>query len=241
LQPDQHVIRHANGTTRPMPVCAYPHYTRNGEAVYGEKQGPTPTVNGYIEFAYAGAPTTSVCSPSSFSFFSSLWSVPSAPTSNDGQVLFYFPGLENAQGSVILQPVLQWNDPFPSAWGVAGWHCCPSGVAWEATPQKVSPGDTIYGAMVCSAGLPSPCTSWNVETIDLQNGNSSLLNNTSSLNQTFNVAFAGALEAYYVKQCTDFPPSDAVSFNNLILANNLGQQINPNWSVAPASSALTPQ
>jgi len=62
--------------------------------------------------------------------------------------------------------------------------------------------------------------------------------NTSSLNQTFNWAFAGVLEAYNIKQCPDFPGSGggAISFHNMVLKDNLGQQItNPNWSVNPAS------
>jgi hypothetical protein len=171
---------------------------------------------------------------------SAVWSVPSAPTSNDGQILFYFPGLE---GPSILQPVLGWNKDFPSAWSIASWHCCPSGITVEATPRKVSPGDTIYGVIFCSSALPS-CAAWSVYTVDLQNFSSSLMDNTSDLNQTFNWAYAGVLEAYNIKQCSDFPGSGggAISFHNIVLNDNLGHQIaNPNWSVSPASGTLTPQ
>jgi hypothetical protein len=238
LEPDQHVIRHANGQTSPMPACAYPHYTPKGEAVDGGKEGAKEFINGWIESA-------SVSTTSSYSLLSATWSVPMPPTSNDGQTLFYFPGLEDsaAQTTYILQPVLGWNKDFPSAWSIASWHCCPSGIVVEATPAKVSPGDTIYGVMMCTSGLPS-CTSWDVYTVDLQNGNSSMLFNTSSLGQTFNWAFAGVLEAYNIKQCTDFPGSGGgtISFHDILLNDNLGQQIaNPNWSVNPASGTLTPQ
>jgi len=76
----------------------------------------------------------------------------------------------------------------------------------------------------------------------LQNGASSRLLQTSSFNQIFNWAFAGALEVYNIKQCTDFPSNGVISFHNIQLTNNLGQLIaRPNWSVSNASSTLTPQ
>src|ERR1700730_2616711 len=38
LLPEQRVIQHPNGTTQPMPVCAYPHYRADGEAVMGDER-----------------------------------------------------------------------------------------------------------------------------------------------------------------------------------------------------------
>jgi hypothetical protein len=236
LRSDQGVIQHKDRTTSKIPACAHPHYRPNGEAVHGDERAlKVPNVTGWLENA-------SVTTTGSFGLLSAEWSVPYPPASNDGQTLYYFPGLEDTNDVVtILQPVLGWNSDFPSAWGIASWNCCENGTTYEATPQRVSPGDTIYGVTGCAAGGTS-CTSWNVVTTDMQNGKSSQLLNTSSFNQIFNWAFGGVLEVYNVKQCPDFPTNYYISFNNILLENNLGVLIpNPNWSVGTPSSGVTPQ
>ena len=100
------------------------------------------------------------------------WTVPPTPTSNDGQTVYYFPGLQDINDVVtIIQPVLGWNADYASAWGIASWNCCESRTTYEAPPQRVSPGDTILGYMfeTCVAGALS-CGSWDIVTWDAQNG-----------------------------------------------------------------------
>jgi hypothetical protein len=258
LHSDRQLIQHPNGTSTQMPTCAHPHYTTYGEAVSGDKRGPlTPSTIPTISHAWieSASVTTSFLtvgvgggsgSPSAvWPFFGTLsaeWSVPYTPASHDGQTLFYFPGLEDGPGSVILQPVLGWNADFASAWGIASWHCCPGGITVEATPQQVSPGDSIYGVMGCASGTTTSCTSWNISACDMQNGRCSQMLGTSSLGAIFVWAFAGALEVYNVVQCSDFPSNGLISFHDIQLVNNLGQLIaSPNWSANPAPSTLTPQ
>jgi len=94
---------------------------------------------------------------------------PPAPASNNGQTLYFFPGLEDIDDVVtIIQPILGWNSDYASAWGIASWNCCVSGTTYEAKPQRVSSGDTILGYMfdTCAAGMLS-CTSWDIVTSDL--------------------------------------------------------------------------
>ena len=51
-----------------------------------------------------------VTTTSSYGGLHALWSVPPTPPSNDGQILYFFPRLEDLQDVVtILQPVLGWN------------------------------------------------------------------------------------------------------------------------------------
>jgi hypothetical protein len=213
--------------------------------VLGDEQGvEAPNIShAWIEYA-------SVTTTSSYGELYAEWTVPPTPTSNDGQTLFFFPGLEDSKDVVtILQPVLGWNSDYASAWGIASWNCCEKGTTYEATPQPVSPGDTILGYMfdTCSAGTLS-CGSWNIVTWDLQNGNYSQLLNTSSFKQTFNWAFAGAVEVYNIKQCTDYPSngtyygSHAISFNEVGLYNDSFALIaSPAWSISNVSTGLTPQ
>ena len=245
LRPDDHVIRHPNGSSSNMHVCAYPHYRANGDKVVGdERAAKDPNIShAWIEYA-------SVTTTSSYGFLYAFWSVPPTPTSKDGQTLFFFPGLEDINDVVtIIQPVLGWNSDYASAWGIASWNCCVSGTTYEGPPQPVSPGDTILGYMfdTCAAGTLS-CGSWDIVTWDLQNGKFSELLNTSSFKQTFNWAFGGVLEVYNIKQCTDYPSnggypgSHAISFDNIGLYNdNFVQIAEPNWSVSNISGGLTPQ
>jgi hypothetical protein len=91
------------------------------------------------------------------------------------------------------------------------------------------------------------CSSWDIVAWDLTTGKFSQLIDTSSYGQTFNWAFAGALEVYHVVQCGDYPNSDqwtqdrsSVSFYNLALFNDKFVQIKqPGWKVS-ITSGLSP-
>jgi hypothetical protein len=249
LRPDQHVIRHANGTSAQMHECAYPHYRADGESVFGVERGVKD-----LDISHAWIEYASVTTTSSFGAFFAEWSVPPNPNTNDGQTLFFFPGLEDLKDTVtIIQPVLGWNADFPSAWGIAAWNCCVAGTAFEAPPAQVSSGDTILGYMwdTCAAGTLS-CSSWDIVIDDLTGAGGAVpkfsqLINTSSFKQTFNWAFGGVLEVYNIKQCSDYPNSDAagnwaISFHEILLFDDqLALIANPNWSVSNVSSGLTPQ
>jgi hypothetical protein len=88
--------------------------------------------------------------------------------------------------------------------------------------------------------LSSPL--WNIGTLDLTSGNSSWLFFTSSVGQTFNWAFAGALEVYNIVQCVDYPSNGAISFYDVGLYNYEFAKIgSPSWSLTNQSSGLTPQ
>ncbi len=243
IRRDQTLVRHADGTTAAMHVCEYARYKADGESMFGDERAIAhPDINGYIELVSAVTKT-------SYGSLSAQWSVPARPHADDGQTIYIFPGLEDTQNTVtILQPVLGWNSDYPSAWGIASWNCCESGTVYEAPSARVSPGDTIFGQIheTCAAGTAS-CASWNVLTQDLRTGKSSALTNTSSFGQTFNWAFAGALEVYGVSRCADYPTTDAfaggntVSMNSLIVSDvNLVPLASPAWKVSKTPAGATP-
>ncbi|HEY9126461.1 MAG TPA: hypothetical protein VIM62_05000 [Acidobacteriaceae bacterium] len=245
VRKDENVIRHANGAYDSIHVCGFPHFNNKGEKVSDTETADVkastvkqPTIShAWVEYS-------SVTTSSSYGELAAEWTVPPAPTTNNGQTVYLFPGMEDyADVVTIIQPVLGWNSDFASAWGIASWNCCKSGTVFEATPQRVNPGDTIYGAMwdTCAAGTLS-CPTWDILTYDLTNGKYSELLNTSSQGQTFNWAFAGALEVYNIVQCSNYPPNGSISFHNLYLYNNsFNRIVSPNWSVSNTSSGLTPQ
>ncbi|HTQ57456.1 MAG TPA: hypothetical protein VMI94_23465 [Bryobacteraceae bacterium] len=239
LLSDGRIIQHADGTLETLAVCSYPHYTARGEMVIaGGAGGQPPTIShSWIESA-------DVTTSSSYGELSANWTVPPKPSANHGQTLYFFPGLEDTNDVVsILQPVLGWNSDFGSAWGIASWNCCPSGITVESSPVSVSSGDKIQGTIksTCSAGTLS-CSKWNVTTKDVTTGKSTKLSNTPSEGQTFNWAFAGAVEVYNVVKCGDYPSNGALSFSSLGLYNDKFVKISsPSWSIDLWASGLTPQ
>ena len=235
---DENMIRHANGTFEAIPACAFPHFKGDGAKVMGDERGIKDPSIGHAWVEYASATTTT-----SYAYLYAYWNVPSAPSTNDGQTVYLFPGMEDYSDVVtIIQPVLGWNSDYASAWGIASWNCCASGTVFEAPPQPVSSGDVILGYMfyTCASGTLS-CPTWDIVTWDRTNGNFSELLNTSSQGQTFNWAFAGALEVYNIVQCGDYPSSGSTTFYDLGLYNYKWQKIAPAWSVTNLSSGLTPQ
>lgn len=237
-QLDRGVIQHANGSREKLQACSYPRYTAKGEpASISATPGPeSPTINGWVE-------STQAVTNTSYGEVYSLWTVPPAPTSNDGQTVYFFPGLEDTadNGSnsyTILQPVLGWTN---GQWTIASWNCCYNGVQLYSSPKTVNPGDPIVGTIssTCAAGTLS-CPTWNITT-NVAAGASTTLTNTSSYGQTFNWAFGGVLEAYDIAQCSDYPPSGSLDFETSLYDNNLNGISNPGWSAVNSYSGYTPQ
>jgi NHL repeat len=240
LLADGLILRHADGTLQNIPVCSYPHYAASGEiASAGATKVDSPTIDGWVEYA-------SVTTNSSFGEIVATWTVPPAPTTtSDGQVVYFFPGMEDSNDIVsIIQPVLGWNmDDTDTPWTIASWNCCPSGITVESSPVNVNPGDTIQGTVKspCSAGTES-CSTWNITTEDVTLGKSTELANTPSYGQTFNWAFGGVLEAYEITSCSDYPPNGSLTFSSIALYNYDFDLISsPAWAASYPASGETPQ
>ncbi len=83
------------------------------------------------------------------SSFSTTWTVPPAPSTDSGQLIYLFNGLQSS--TMIYQPVLQWgnNGSFGgSYWCVATWYADgQGGVANHSVPVTVNSGDVLVGVM----------------------------------------------------------------------------------------------
>jgi hypothetical protein len=126
--------------------------------------------------------------------------------------------------------------------GIASWNCCFNGIATESKPISVSVGDKIKGIVrdTCAAWTLS-CPTWTVETTDGTQNLTTSLPTTSSHGQTFNRAAAGALGAYNIVQCTDYPPGGQLTFSAVTVDDdNLNPISNPHWSATGNFSGLTP-
>jgi hypothetical protein len=89
--------------------------------------------------------------------FVTTWTVPPDPTMKTSQLLYLFNGLEPADGTMILQPVLQWGDSgldednvnrTGAFWTVASWLVGGPDNSAHHTPHiRVNPGDVLVGRM----------------------------------------------------------------------------------------------
>jgi len=232
-------IQHANGVADAnAPFCNYPRFSPTGAPIEADttkvKPAEAPTVNGWVESVWA---TTS----KSYGEISATWTVPPQPSVNDGQTVFFFPGLEDIKAvQSILQPVLQWYQPGP--WAVASWNCCLSGIAVESTPVIVSPGDTILGTITstCKAGV-TYCAKWNIVSEDKTTGKKTTLSKTPSDGQVWNWGFGAVLEAYGILRCQDYPANKNVVFDVQLYDQNLKLISSPSWTPAKAGSTTTPK
>ena len=225
----QNVLHHADGTVENVPVCQYPRYKAKGEVVEPTAlvAPPPPTISwDWVE------DVTDFYS-SNLGKQSSTWVVPSAPTSHDGQVDYFFPGIGN-----IMQPVLGWGADYPTGWGIASWVCCSP--AAESAAIQVSPGDLISGTttQTCSSGSSS-CNSWIVSMTDVTTGQTTTLGAEPTQGDQ-NEAVGGVLEVYNIAQCSDYPPDGQIVFDSTFYDYNGNFVSNLNWN-GSASSTDSPQ
>jgi hypothetical protein len=238
LLAEGHAVEHVDGTIESVPACDRPRYTARGEVVGSSgADAQRPSIgHSWIE---AGATTTNT----SYGEISATWTVPSAPISHDGQTVYVFPGLVDInQDASIVQPVLGWNADFTNAWGIASWNCCISGVTWESPAVSVDPGDGIVGTVksTCKAGTLA-CSTWDITTADVVSGESTVLGNSPSEGQTFDWAFAGALEVYSIARCSDYPLTSQLAFDVALYNDRFVKIADPGWAMSYWDSGLTPQ
>ena len=131
---DEKAIRHANGGVEDIQVCAFPHFKADGAKVIGDERGVKDPSIGHAWVEYASTTTTT-----SYAYLYANWNVPAAPSTNDGQTIYLFPGAEDyADVVTIIQPVLGWNSDYASAWGIETWNCCVSNVAADSARRSDS-------------------------------------------------------------------------------------------------------
>lgn len=100
--------------------------------------------SGWIAYAYWNNN-----SGSTLSSFTTTWVVPPAPTTQSGQTVFLFNGIQNS--TMIYQPVLQWGLSAAGGgnyWAVASWYADgQNGHSFHSQLTQVNPGDILIGVM----------------------------------------------------------------------------------------------
>lgn len=108
---------------------------------------PAPITDGWI---INGEWTNTSANP--ISYFSARWTVPPAPATDNGQLIYLFNGIQQTNtGPFILQPVLQWGSSPAGGgkfWSITNWYVNgQGGLALHGSLVQVNPGDVIQGVM----------------------------------------------------------------------------------------------
>ena len=212
-----------NGKTDLLPECPYervptskPTNPANPESYYSD----------WSVYAQTAGPK--------FNFMTSEWVVPPAPKSRGPLGLssvYLFNGLEDGGGvhgaaSLILQPVLLFGKSGcllnPASWGQ--WHIGSylvdgNGRAHCGKHIPVSPNQTIIGTMTEQGN-----NTWSVEAIAV--GQDGKENQTSSYvgklgDKHINAAYL-TLEGMVIYNCATYPPSNGITFKNVVLGTETG-------------------
>jgi len=220
-----HVARGDGTIRRAARQCKSPRYDVQGQEIVdaGATERTVPTTNGWVEY-------TSSTALGAMSYVHAQWTVPAAPTSNSGQVIYFFPGTENASSATsIMQPVLGYNHAYGPAgvWSMASWNCCVTGTTWYSTPFiSATPGTTVSGDMQgtgCNAAT-GVCPQW---TIVSRNAAGSTTTLSTTTTQAQNWLFGHVLEAYNIATCSQLPASSPSVASGFVLRNAAGTTVSP--------------
>jgi len=152
--------------------------------------------------------------------FSGNNNVPADPVSGDGQILYYFIGLENNNdGPVnILQPVLGW---MGGEWTLASWACCPSNISTTSrTISGLRAGDVIEGNIE-----RTDASTWRVDST--VNGQTTTLTPRVG---SYNYVWADVtLEIYTINTCNQYS-TGTVHFTDMELTGSSGESVMPSWT-----------
>jgi hypothetical protein len=230
-----------------LPPCSYPAIlTRQppGSNVKVGEGGVAPVAYGWIESRW-----DEISAPNFFSGLTDILYVPTGSIYDEGspgepgQELFYFPAFENAGGGEIIQPVLQWgsnamNGNCPNdGWGISDTWLVNGQMRVSSPPAcGVNAGDEI-SSTIGNAGCTNGTCSWWLENCDVTQ-NFQICQAISFDGDTPMVnAVEGALEAYGVVQCADFPngSNGYIAFEQTVVYENGGGSV----SVSSCSSGQT--
>ena len=207
--------------TTVVPKCPYGSAIKRPSAVV-----QPPTTNGYLKFSYWSAP----------SWFRRLYSdlaVPSAPGVN-GALNYFFSAFEPADGTDIIQPVLQWgsNGAFGgNYYTVASWYVIGDGRFFYSSPFTTTTGHTIYGQMEANACSSSGTNChWAIVATDTTSDKKTRLDVTAG--KSYRLAFGGAFESYGASGCNMLPANGAVRITNIKIWGPTFNLLTPQFSVA---------
>jgi hypothetical protein len=165
-------------------------------------------------------------------FMGSNWTVPAYPSENDNQVIYLSNGIGSASYKYFLEAALVYgyNGAFGgNYYSIATFLVGPS-AAYYSTPDYVYPGDSLtgYTQMTAKSGTTKY---WEVAIVDNSTGAYSE-GSYWVKGQHWTIAYLGALQAYNLDACAEFPASPRTQFTNGAVYHgfpNFYEFSYPNW------------
>jgi hypothetical protein len=222
------LIRHASGAVEKPATCGKANFNLrgdrvepNGQVTLRSKATPPPEQTGWVQSA-------NYSSDKPIGRIVATWTVPSAPTTQDDQVIYFFPGLEQLPDvKSILQPVLGWNGYSDKKWTLASWNCCVDGTTFHSDPVPANEGDNVVGDTysTCAAGVA--CDTWKIDSRNTTTGQTSSLSTDPYAD--LNWVFGGVLEVYNVSTCGEYP-GGPITFHDIEVYDRDNNRVaNPPW------------
>jgi len=175
-----------------------------GAVAPGLGKPPAPA-GGWVTYGYwnndTGVP---------ISLLKTNWVVPPPPTTQSGQLIYLFNGIQNSTN--ILQPVLQWGTSPAGGgnfWAIASWYVGPPGAqAFYSELVQVKPGDVLVGVMTMT-GQSGNFFNYSCE-FQVIAGPSLPVENIEQL-----AWCCETLEAYGITKASDYPATRMTQFESI--------------------------
>ena len=234
-----------NGVTvSKTPPCPYSGVVREPEEADAQP-GPASPASAGIDVAEPPAMSSGWwldswwTSSAEIVSLSAVWTVPAKPAKN-GALIYFFPSVEPADGSAIVQPVLQYGvSPAGGGnyWALANWFVS-SGDSYHGPLEITAPGHKIKGTMKRASGSDDR---WEISFVDpLVSGPAKVSLATGF--KSLRAVQGGVLEVYHISSCRQLPKASSVTFSSISVASTSGR-VTPSFSknkrVTSCSSSVT--
>jgi len=163
------------------------------------------------------------------SHFSGVYTTPQDPSADNGQVLFYFIGMQdnNYAAVNIIQPVLTWGNGV-KGWNLASWDCCPNNITTKSrTITGFGAGDQIRGTL-----NRQDASTWVIDSTIVKSGANTTL--TSHVGTYLYDWTDVTLEVYSTTTCNEFARGP-MQFTNLAIYGPDGASLTPQWTLTGAT------
>jgi hypothetical protein len=174
------------------------------------RQSSALLIDGWTRYVQAYANNMGVF-PVRFNGLETTMTVPTAPSQQLFQTVFFFASLTPQDGATILQPVLRYGDGIQH-WMVAGWYVDRAERGFLSQWVQVNPGENIVGTVrdVRNSCVGTDCM-WEVK---LWRGNTSLTTLRAASAEAYTRMQKAVLEVKSVTSCKHLPASGVMNFTN---------------------------
>ena len=210
--------------TPPPPSPDLGNPTQNNPPADMASTAMSPGVGGWTEW-------TNLLTPNGASFLEVRFTVPPVPKTASQQTIFLFPSLTADTNPPIIQPVLQWGSSAAGGgkyWTIASWYLDANANSYYGKLVKVNAGDVIDGKIAGTNCANAVCASWTITTTDITQPTLVSTLTTAAGSYKYTQVQGGVLEVYDVSTCAEYP-AGPTSFTNLVLEDESGNVITPQW------------